>query len=91
MIRPSFDDTIKSLREIAARNDDGVLHDLIATAEYVNFDHQSASEEHSAKHGWGVCETCETPWPCLVWVTTEAAIVEWLIKNSTCLMAKRHR
>lgn len=90
-IRPSLDETIVALKTIAAGNTDTELWDLIAAAEYVNFDHQSAAEEYATKTGWGVCETCETVWPCVTWKTTEYAITEWLIKSSTCLMARRHR
>jgi hypothetical protein len=89
--RPSLDTTIEALRSMGEHNDDGELHDLIATAEYVNFDHQSVADEYSTRHGWGVCETCDTNWPCATWKTTEYAIVEWLIKSSTCLLAKHHK
>lgn len=90
-VRPSLYDTIDALEEISATNEDEVLHDLIATAKYVSFDHQSVTDEYSAKFGWGFCETCGTQWPCSPWKTTEYAIVEWLIKSSNSVLARFQR
>lgn len=85
MTRPSLDKTIEAMTEMAKTNQSPELHDLLAAAEYINFDHQS-QDEYSTKKGWGKCETCNTKWPCIAWKTTEMAIVEWLIKSSTCLI-----
>jgi hypothetical protein len=92
-IRPSFDGTIDAMRSLstdtrvrAEIREDPELLDLLATAEYVNFDHQSTVDSYS--NGWGMCETCETHWPCVTWRTTESAILEWLIKSSTSLIAR---
>jgi hypothetical protein len=81
MIRPSLDATIELMRELSEDCDLGVL-DLLAAAEYVNFDHQSISDEYSTKHGWGLCETCQTRWPCRAWINLETALTEWLIRSS---------
>lgn len=95
MTRPSLEKTIEAMRQLTTDSrirkelrDDPELHDLLATAEYVNFDHQSINDEYSSKTGWGRCETCNTKWPCASWVTVESAIVEYLIKNSSCLGKK---
>jgi hypothetical protein len=94
-IRPSFDGTIEAMRSLstdtrvrAEVRDDPELLDLLVTAEYVNFDHQSTADDYSTRHGWGKCETCETQWPCVTWRTTESAILEWMVKSSTSLIAR---
>lgn len=80
MIRPSLESTIELMQKLAVEeNPEPDMLDLLDVAEWVNFDHQSI-DDYSEKHGWGVCETCETLWPCGTWVGLEYALAEWLIK-----------
>lgn len=81
MIRPSVDRTIELMKKLSeVDNPDFEMMDLLAVAEYVNFDHQSIGDEYSDKLGWGECETCGTRWPCTPWIRLEVALTEWLIK-----------
>lgn len=86
MIRPSLDCCIDVLRSLGS---DVTSEDLLATAEYVNSDHQSTDDEFSRDRGWGLCERCGTRWPCEAWVDVEYAITEWLIKSSTEVIRRR--
>jgi hypothetical protein len=79
-MRPSLNAALDVLRINAATPSE---HDLLETVEYVTVEHASAAECPRADGSWGRCEECGLPWPCPAWVTTEAAVTEWLIQRSS--------
>lgn len=81
---PALTETMKTL---SGFNDDHEAMDLLALAEWVTESH-IGTELELPDGTFGLCRTCEQPWPCENWREVRDLTLQWLVLASTAAVRR---